>query len=67
MLNPEEWRSRHPRCSFCEYLCLIDNETDPSYYFCLVKEKIINYPKMPRPWCPCFKPHFIDFKKEDLV
>lgn len=58
-MEPYEWRKRHPRCWFCKYYKLstpagIHGLAMPDIFKCLVKEKTINYPKMPRPWCKCF-------------
>lgn len=69
-LEPLEWRERHPRCNFCEYYKLAipagaHGMGMPDFFKCLVKEKTINYSKMPRPWCKCFKVKLEkEFRKE---
>ena len=58
-LTLEEWRQRHPKCIFCQYLKYITIPAfvcgDTGYYDCKVKDKIIRCPNMPRPWCQCYK------------
>ena len=71
MVKPLEWRERHPRCIFCEYLRFDTtasrlNIPCADYYECTVKKKIIKYPRLSRPWCPCFKVKYVAFNKEDI-
>ena len=59
-LTPYEWREKHPRCDFCQYLRLDTTATRlnlpcSDYYECTIKNRIIKYPKMLRPWCRCYK------------
>lgn len=35
------------------------------FYKCLVKNKIINFTDMPRPWCRCYKVKLDPVIKED--
>ena len=67
---PITWRLNHPRCAFCKYLRFDATPTRlglscPDYYKCILKQKIINYPAMPRPWCKCFDVKPINFDKEE--
>lgn len=69
MANPMVWREHHPRCEFCEYYKLAipagaHGLAMPDFFECIVKKKTINFSKMPRPWCQCFKAKYIDFYKK---
>jgi hypothetical protein len=67
-MTPYKWREKHPRCEFCHWLKLevvkVDSMAD--FYKCLVKDKIINFPDMPRPWCRCYKVKLDPVIKEDF-
>lgn len=67
-LNPHDWREKHPRCSFCQWLKFETVKVDlpmADYHKCIVKNKIINCTDMPRPWCKCFKVKLEkEFRKE---
>ena len=54
-LTPYEWREKHPRCNFCQYVRLISPICCADYYKCAVKDKIIEFVNMPRPLCKCYK------------
>lgn len=65
-LSPHDWREKHPRCSFCQWLKLemVKVNVVPDYYTCIVKDKIINFTNIPRPWCRCYTTKITDFIKE---
>lgn len=66
-LSPHDWREKHPRCSFCQWLKFETVKVDlpmADYYKCIVKNKIINCIDMPRPWCRCYTTKITDFMKE---
>ena len=54
-LSPRDWREKHPRCSFCLWL---------DYCKCIVKDKVISFADIPRPWCRCYTTKITDFMKE---
>lgn len=70
-ITPYEWRQKHPRCEFCQYLRLDTTATRlnlpcSDYYECSVKNKIIHHIKMPRPWCKCFVVKKVQIFEEEL-
>jgi len=71
-IMPYDWRKKHPRCWFCKYYKLAipagaHGMGLPDFFKCLVKEKTINCPKMPRPWCKCYTVEQIKIFEEELV
>lgn len=63
-LSPHDWREKHPRCSFCQWLKIETAVLRGDYHKCIVKNKVINYTNMLRPWCRCYTTKIIDFMKE---
>ena len=68
-MTPYKWREKHPRCEFCHWLHFEVIKVDlpmADFYKCLVKNKIINFTDMPRPWCRCYKVKLDPVIKEDF-
>lgn len=54
----ERYRSSrlHRCCNYCAYCKIHLNRcTMNSYTVCEAKDKVLKYPEMIRPFCPCFK------------
>ena len=70
MIDPMTWRRRHPRCEFCYYYKLatpagIHGLALPDIFECVVKRKIIHFPKMPRIFCPCYDAKHVNFERKE--